>query len=81
MNLERVTSMLPRVYIPYEEALPSSLKVTIITVDVQRLIIKVSSSSGLILSLREIFNHKNWYTAWLELSPLVYGWFLIENIF
>ena len=68
-------------YIPYEEALPSNLKGVKITVTVQRLIKKVGSSFLLILSLREILNHKNWYATWLELSPLVYGWFLIENIF
>ena len=80
MALERVRSMLPRVYIPYERALPSSLKGAKITVIVRRLITKVVSSSGLILSLREILHHINSYTARLTLFPLVYDWFLIENM-
>ena len=80
MALERVRSMLPRVYIPYERALPSSLKGAKITVIVRRLITKVLSSSGLILSLREILHHINSYTARLTLFPLVYDWFLIENM-
>ena len=54
MDSERVRSMLPTAYIPYEEALLSNLKGANITVNVQRLIKKVGSSSGLILSLREI---------------------------
>ena len=39
--------------------------------------------SGLLLSLKDILNRrsKTGYTAWLELSPLVYGWFLIESIY
>ena len=45
---ERVRSMLPRVYIPYEKALPSNLKGAKITVNVQRLIKNVDSSFGLI---------------------------------
>ena len=73
MDSERDRSMLPRAYIPYEEALLSNLKGANITVNVQWLIKKVGSSSGLILSLREILNHRNWYTAWLELFPVVYG--------
>ena len=80
MDSERVRRMLPIVYISYKEALPSNLKGAKIISNIQRLI-KVGSSSGLILSLRESLNHINWYTAWLELSPLLYGWFLIENIF
>ena len=68
MDLERVRSMLLRVYIPYEEALPSNLKSAKITVNVPRLIKKVGSS-WLILSLREMLNGRNWYTAWLELFP------------
>ena len=68
MDLERVRSMLLRVYIPYEEALPSNLKSAKITVNVPRLIKKVGSS-WLILSLREMLNSRNWYTAWLELFP------------
>ena len=61
MDSERVRSMLPTVYILCEEALPSNLKGTIITVNVQRLIKKAGSSSGLKLLLREIINHRNWY--------------------
>ena len=82
MDSECVRSMLLRVYGPYKEALPSNLKDAKITVrNVQRLIKKVGSSSGLILPLSEILSHRNCYNAWLELSPLVCGKFLIENVF
>ena len=64
----------------YEEALPNNLEGAKITVNVWRLIKNVGLSSGLILSLREILNHRNWYTASLELSPVVCGWFLIDLI-
>ena len=50
MDLRRVRSMLQRMYIPYEEVLPSNLKGAKITVNVQTLIKKFGSSSGLILS-------------------------------
>ena len=50
MDLESVRSMLPRVYIPDEEALPSNFKGIKIIVNIQRLINKVGLSSGLIMS-------------------------------
>ena len=58
MDSERVKSMLLRVYILYEEALPSNLKGAKITANVQRFI-KVGSSSGLILFSRATLNCMN----------------------
>ena len=81
VNSEHVRSMLPIEHIPYEETLANNFKGAKITANVSRLIKKVDSASDLTLSLREISNHRNWHTAWLELSPVVFGWFFIESLF
>ena len=73
--------MLPIEHIPYEETLASNFKGAKITANVSTLIKKVDSSSDLTLSLRKISNNRNCHTAWLELSPVVFGWFFIESLF
>ena len=72
--------MLPRAYVPNEEILPKFKGGRIIRVNMQRIIKKAGSFSGLVIELKKILNSSNWNTAWLDLRLLSYGWYLIENI-
>lgn len=73
-------AILPRVYIPYQEILPKSKANKSIRVNMQRVIKTAGSFSGISIELKTILNHPQWHTAWLNLSLLAYGWYLIEKI-
>ena len=71
--------MLPRIYVPYPEILPKPNKDNGIRVNLQRVIKKAGSFSGVAIELKKILNHQQWHKTWLNLRLLAYGWYIIEK--
>lgn len=70
---QRLTRMLPRVYI--------SGGVQSFVISVRSLIKKYGTSSGLIMELKSIISDPKWANAWLEIRKDGYDWCVIKRIF
>ena len=80
VDSDRIKILLPKIYFSNLKVLPEA-KNGKLTVTMRRIINSMGKRSGLVLSLKHIINDSKWNLAWLQLSPLPYGWFLILKIF
>ena len=79
-DAQNIRELLPRIYVPHNEILPKSKFGKYTRVNMQRIIKKAGSFSGLSIALKSILNHHKWNTAWIDLRFIALGWYLIENI-